>query len=69
MSCRSATGSAPPGSWPAGLLRPGGLYLAYCPPTEMSRLEKRRPSEAGLRWSLLGQKRKKGFVASAWRKG
>jgi hypothetical protein len=50
------------------LLRGGGVYLAYCSPTEMTRLEKRRPSGGGGRWSLLGQKRKKGFVASAWRK-
>ncbi len=59
------------------VLRRGGVYLAYCSPTEMTRLEKRRPS-GGLeeaagggraRWSLLGQKRKKGFIASAWRKG
>lgn len=50
------------------LLRSGGLYLAHCSPTEMTRLEKRRPS-AGVRWSLAGQKRKKGAVASAWRKG
>jgi hypothetical protein len=53
----------------AGLVRPGGVYLAYCPPTEMSRLEKRRPSGEGSRWSLLCHKRKKGFVASAWRRG
>ncbi len=58
------------------LLRPGGLYLAYCSPTEMTRLERRRPvgrpspgGSGAARWSLLGQKRKKGFVASVWRKG
>jgi hypothetical protein len=54
------------------LVKPGGIYLAYCPPTEMARLEKRRPSGAEgaeARWSLLCQKRKKGFVASAWRRG
>jgi hypothetical protein len=50
------------------LLRGGGVYIAYCSPTDMTRLEKRRPSGGGVRWSLLGQKRKKGFVASAWRK-
>jgi hypothetical protein len=50
------------------LLRPGGLYLVHCPPTEMTRFAKRRP-EASARWSLQGQRRKKGFVASAWRKG
>jgi hypothetical protein len=52
----------------AGVLaRPGGVYLAYGPPTEMVRLEKRRPSK-GIRWSLVCQKRKKGFVAAAWRR-
>jgi hypothetical protein len=52
------------------LLRKGGIYLAYCPPTEMTRLEKRRPSAAGGGpWSLLCQKRKKGYVATAWRRG
>lgn len=50
------------------LLRGGGVYLVYCSPTDMARLEKRRPSGGGGRWTLLGQKRKKGFVASAWRK-
>jgi hypothetical protein len=53
------------------LLRSGGVYLAWCSATEMARLEKRRPAGSGgtARWSLLGQKRKKGFVAAAWRKG
>ncbi len=47
------------------LLRAGGLYVAYCSPTDMARLEKRR----GPGWSLVGQKRKKGAIAMAWRKG
>jgi 16S rRNA G1207 methylase RsmC len=51
------------------LLKPGGIYLAYCPATEMARLEKRKPSGGAARWSLLCQKRKKGFVATAWRRG
>lgn len=50
------------------LVKPGGVYLAYGPPTEMTRLEKRKPS-AGARWSLICQRRKKGFVAAAWRRG
>lgn len=51
-------------------LRPGGVYIAYCPPTEMARLERRKPGSGGgvPRWSLLGQRRKKGFLASAWRR-
>jgi hypothetical protein len=49
------------------LLRGGGVYLVHGSPTDMTRLEKRRPTGGG-RWSLLGQKRKKGFVAMAWRK-
>ena len=50
------------------VLRSGGVYLVLCSPTEMTRMEKRRPTGGGGRWSLLGQKRKKGFIASAWRK-
>ncbi len=50
------------------LLRPGGLYLVHCPTTEMTRLSKRKP-DASVRWTLQGQRRKKGLVASAWRKG
>ena len=58
------------------VLRKGGVYLSYCSPTDMTRFEKRRPagraagSAAGSAsgWSLLGHKRKKGFVAYAWRK-
>lgn len=63
------------------LLRSGGIYLVFCSATEMARLEKRRPagrkSEDAepraegekARWRLLGQKRRKGFVASAWMRG
>jgi hypothetical protein len=50
------------------LVRPGGAYLVFCPPTDMARLEKRRPSGGG-RWSLACQRRKKGFVASVWKRG
>jgi SAM-dependent methyltransferase len=46
------------------LVKTGGCYLAICPPTELGRLEKRRP--AG--WSLLGERRKRGFAAAAWRR-
>jgi len=49
------------------LLRPGGLYLVYCSPTEMTRLEKSRPAGSAP-WKLLGRKRKKGFAAAAWLK-
>jgi SAM-dependent methyltransferase len=48
------------------ILRPGGVYLACCSPTEAARLEKRRPSDGRVRWSLLCRRRKKGFVALAW---
>ena len=56
------------------LLRRGGIYLAFSSATEIARLEKRRPSGmtsdgVAARWRLLGDKRKKGFVASAWMKG
>jgi hypothetical protein len=50
------------------LIRPGGVYLACCSPTESTRLEKRKPTDGGARWSLLCRKRKKGFVAVAWRR-
>lgn len=50
------------------LLGPGGVYLACCSPTESLRLEKRRPSGAGSCWTLLCRRRKKGFVALAWRR-
>jgi predicted O-methyltransferase YrrM len=50
------------------LVKSGGVYLVVCPPTEMTRLEKRKPTGA-LRWSLLSQRRKKGFIATAWRLG
>ena len=46
------------------LLAPGGLLVVAAPPTEAVRLEKRRPE--GFR--LLGEKRKKGSVAVAWRR-
>ena len=48
------------------LLRSGGLYIVHCQPTEMTRFQKGRSN--GARWSLAGQKRKKGAIASAWRK-
>jgi hypothetical protein len=59
------------------LVRPGGTYLLCCSPTEMTRFEKRRPVRGAPSgadrptplWSLLRQRRKKGFVASAWRRG
>jgi hypothetical protein len=51
------------------LVKPGGVYLAFCAPTDMVRLEKRKPAGGDIRWSLLCQKRKKGLVASAWRRG
>jgi hypothetical protein len=50
------------------LLRPGGVFLACCSPTEAARFEKRRPTAGEGRWSLLCRRRKKGFVASAWRR-
>jgi hypothetical protein len=55
------------------LVRPGGAYLVFCPPTDMTRLEKRRPSggerpSGSGRWSLACQRRKKGFVASVWKR-
>jgi hypothetical protein len=48
------------------LVRPGGAYIAYCSPTEMTRFEKRRPTGGEGGWNLACQKRKKGFVASVW---
>jgi len=60
--------TAPAWDRAARLLGPGGLYLACCSPTEFARLEKRRPGAPGLRWTLLSRKRKKGFVAAAWRR-
>ncbi len=47
------------------LIAPGGLFVVAAPPTEAVRMEKRRPE--GFR--LLGEKRKKGSVAVAWRRG
>ena len=61
--------TAPAWERAGGLLRPGGIYLACSSPTESARLEKRRPSAGAARWSLLCRKRKKGFVAAAWRLG
>lgn len=46
------------------LLAPGGSLVIAAPPTELVRLEKRRPE--GFR--LLGEKRKKGSAAAAWRR-
>ena len=46
------------------LLCPGGTLVIAAPPTELVRLERRRPS--GFR--LLGEKRKKGASAAAWRR-
>ena len=48
-----------------GLVASGGLFVVASPPTEAVRMEKRRPE--GFR--LLGEKRKKGSVAVAWRRG
>jgi len=48
----------------ARLLRRGGMLVVAGPPTELARLEKRRPEG----WRLLGEKRKKGSVAVAWRR-
>lgn len=45
-------------------MAPGGLFAVAAPPTELVRLEKRRPE--GFR--LLGEKRKKGAAAVAWRR-
>jgi methylase of polypeptide subunit release factors len=63
------------------LVRPGGVYLAFCSPTDATRLEKRRPTgalggtgsvdcpkEGRARWSLASRQRKKGAVALAWRR-
>lgn len=46
------------------LLAPGGSLVIAAPPTELVRIEKRRPE--GFR--LLGEKRKKGAAAVAWRR-
>ncbi|MEI6388647.1 MAG: methyltransferase [Spirochaetota bacterium] len=46
------------------LLRRGGTLVIAAPPTELVRLERRRPP--GFR--LLGEKRKKGASAAAWRR-
>jgi len=44
------------------LLKKGGALIVHCPPTELTRLSKRKPE--GFR--LLGDKKKKTFIASAW---
>ena len=44
------------------LLKKGGTLIVHCPPTELTRLSKRKPE--GFR--LLGDKKKKTFMASAW---
>jgi len=44
------------------LLKKGGTLIVHCPPTELTRLSKRKPE--GFR--LLGDKKKKTFIASAW---
>jgi len=46
------------------LLKTGATFILVGTPTELQRAEKRRP--AGLR--LLGEKRRKGFAAAAWRR-
>ena len=46
------------------LVKAGGTYLAVCPPTEAGRLEKRRLPG----WRLLGERRKRGALATAWRR-
>ncbi|MEI6874879.1 MAG: methyltransferase [Spirochaetota bacterium] len=48
----------------ARLLRRGGTLIIAAPPTELVRLEKRRQQG----WRLLGEKRKKGSAAAAWRR-
>jgi predicted O-methyltransferase YrrM len=48
----------------ARLIRNGGTLVVAAPPTELFRLEKRRPDG----WRLLGEKRKKGGAAAAWRR-
>jgi hypothetical protein len=46
------------------LLKTGGTLVVASGPTELTRLEKRRPSG----WRLLADKRKRGFAATAWRR-
>jgi hypothetical protein len=46
------------------LVKSGGIYLAVCPPTELGRLAKRKPTG----WRLLAEKRRKGFAAAAWQR-
>lgn len=44
------------------LLKKGGTLIVHCPPTELTRLTKRKPE--GFR--LSGEKKKKTFAAAAW---
>jgi len=44
------------------LVKAGGVYLAACAPTELARLEKRRPSG----WRLAAERKRKGFASLAW---
>jgi SAM-dependent methyltransferase len=70
-------GAAPAWARAGRLLKRGGVFIAARSLTEMSRLERRRPSGAGATgpegssapaWTALGRKRKKGLVAEAWRR-
>jgi len=44
------------------LVKIGGSYLAACPPTEIARLLKRRPSG----WRLAAERRRRGYAAMLW---
>jgi hypothetical protein len=46
----------------ARLLKAGATLIVHCPPTELTRLSKRKPQ--GFR--LLGEKKKRSFAAAAW---
>lgn len=48
----------------AHLVKSGGTYLVASRPTELVRMDKARPSG----WSLLGERRKRGAAALAWRR-
>jgi predicted RNA methylase len=61
----------------ARFLKRGGVFIAARGLTEMSRLERRRPTGSAEgapsgtpapEWTALGRKRKKGLVAMAWRR-
>ncbi|HET7838171.1 MAG TPA: methyltransferase [Rectinemataceae bacterium] len=54
---------APAWETAARLLKRGGILIAASGPTELTRLERRRPSG----WSLVADKRRRGFAATAWR--